>query len=119
MGLGDLNAYGEEDPIEALAGGALANLLLRVPPAERYTYVFDGEAGYLDQALAAGSLARQAIGVTIWHINADEPSVLDYNTEFKTQDLYASTPYRSSDHDPVAVELQLGGQMLFLPRVMR
>ncbi len=58
-------------------------------------------------------------GVTIWHINADEPSVLDYNTEFKPQDLYAPTPYRSSDHDPVVVGLRLGAKGLFLPLVVR
>ncbi|MGE5603330.1 MAG: hypothetical protein ACM30E_09780, partial [Nitrososphaerales archaeon] len=104
-----------EDPIVSLTGGGLQNLLGRVPAAERYTYVFDGEAGYLDQALATASLGRQVAGVTIWHINADEPSVLDYNTEFKTQDLYAPTPYRSSDHDPVVVGLRLGVKTLFLP----
>ena len=58
-------------------------------------------------------------GVTVWHINADEPSVLDYNTEFKTQDLYAPTPYRSSDHDPVVVGLPGGVQRLFLPLIER
>ena len=63
--------------------------MARAPAAERYSYVFNGEAGYLDQALATGNLARQVAGVTVWHINADEPAVLDYNTEFKTQDLYA------------------------------
>ena len=46
-------------------------------------------------------------GVTEWHINTDEPSVIDYNTEYKPQDLYAATAYRSSDHDPVIVGLQL------------
>jgi len=50
---------------------------------------------------------EQVTGVTEWHINADEPLVLDYNTEFKTQDLYEPTPYRSSDHDPVIVGLDL------------
>ena len=34
------------------------------------------------------SLVAQVTGVTEWHINADEPSVIDYNTEFKPQDLY-------------------------------
>jgi predicted extracellular nuclease len=37
--------------------------------------------------------------------------VLDYNTEFKSADqvadLYAPTPFRSSDHDPVLVGLDL------------
>ena len=47
-------------------------------------------------------------GVTEWHINADEPDILDYDTTYKsnTQDaLYAPDPYRSSDHDPVIVGL--------------
>ncbi len=90
-----------------------------MPAASRYSYVFDGEAGYLDHALATSSLSRQVTGVTIWHINADEPSVLDYNTEFKTQDLYAPTPYRSSDHDPVVVGLRPSGKTLWLPLIAR
>jgi Ca2+-binding RTX toxin-like protein len=47
------------------------------------------------------------MGTYVWHINADEPSVIDYNTEFKPQDLYAANAYRSSDHDPVIVGLNL------------
>jgi Ca2+-binding RTX toxin-like protein len=33
--------------------------------------------------------------------------VIDYNLEFKPQDLYAPHAYRSSDHDPVLVGLNL------------
>jgi hypothetical protein len=73
--------------------------------------VFDGQAGYLDHALASSSLAGKATGATDWHINADEPIVLDYNVEFKTPAqvdyFYAPGPYRSSDHDPVVVGLAL------------
>jgi hypothetical protein len=50
-------------------------------------------------------------GTTEWHINADEPIVLDYNTDFKSaghvESLYAPTAYRSSDHDPVLVGADL------------
>ncbi len=49
-----------------------------------YSYVFSGQSGYLDHALANASLARQVRGAVEWHINADEPRVLDYNVEFKT-----------------------------------
>jgi predicted extracellular nuclease len=49
--------------------------------------------------------------VTEWHINSDEPSVLDYNTNFKSpaqiEYLYSPDQYRSSDHDPVIVGLEL------------
>ena len=73
--------------------------------------MFEGQSGYLDHALASRSLAAKATGATDWHINADEPIVLDYNVEFKTPAqvdyLYAPFPYRSSDHDPVIVGLAL------------
>ncbi|MGL4612288.1 MAG: ExeM/NucH family extracellular endonuclease [Trueperaceae bacterium] len=105
--LGDLNSYANEDPISTLESGGLSNLLLRVPKTQRYSYVFDGESGTLDYALASPSLNAQVKGATIWHINADEPLSLDYNLEFKTDDRYAATPFRSSDHDPVIVGLDL------------
>jgi predicted extracellular nuclease len=106
--VGDLNSYGEEAPIQTLVSGGLMNeLASRVAPAERYTYIFDGQSGYLDQGLVTGKMDGQVVGVTIWHINADEPAVIDYNTEFKPQDLYTKTPYRSSDHDPVVLAFSL------------
>jgi len=79
-----------------------------------YSYVFDGESGYLDHALASSTLLGQTVGAMHWHINADEPSIIDYNLEFKQPacatcgpDYYTQTPYRSSDHDPVIVGLSL------------
>jgi uncharacterized protein len=105
--VGDFNAYLREDPIAAIEGSSYENLLMRLPRRERYSFVFNGEAGALDHAFASRSLRRQVTGVTLWHINADEPPVLDYNTEFKTDDRFAATPFRSSDHDPVLVGLQL------------
>ena len=56
--LGDLNAYGEEDPIDALRAGGLVDLLAQhVPERRRYSYVHDAQAGYLDHALATPALA--------------------------------------------------------------
>ncbi|HCY64220.1 MAG TPA: hypothetical protein DHV59_15645 [Oxalobacteraceae bacterium] len=107
--IGDLNAYGAEEPVNALTAAGLVNQIERFvrPSALPYSYVFDGEAGYLDHALTTASLSAQVVGLTEWHINTDEPSVIDYNTEFKPQDLYSATPYRSSDHDPVVISLDL------------
>jgi predicted extracellular nuclease len=106
--IGDLNAYGAEPPINTwTAGGIVDEVATRVPAVTRYTYVFDGQAGNLDQGLSTPYLDTQVTGVTLWHINSDEPSVIDYNTEFKTVDLYTPTPYYSSDHDPVIIGLNL------------
>jgi predicted extracellular nuclease len=91
----------------AIKDAGYTNLLSTFNGAEAYSYIFDGLSGYLDHALASPTLAAQASGATEWHINADEPSVIDYNTEYKPQDLYTSEPYRASDHDPVVIGLNL------------
>ena len=51
---------------------------------DAYSYVFQGQSGYLDHALADAAPPAQVTGTTEWHINADEPIVLDYNTDFKS-----------------------------------
>ncbi|WP_018412290.1 ExeM/NucH family extracellular endonuclease [Methyloversatilis thermotolerans] len=105
IALGDFNAYAKEDPINALVAGGMVDLSAGIPL--RYTYTFDGESGQLDHALATSAIAARVSAVGEWHINTDEPFVIDYNTEYKPQDLYAATPYRSSDHDPVLIGLSL------------
>jgi len=112
--VGDLNAYGKEDPILELANNGFVDQIARFDPASAYSYVFDGEAGYLDHALVSASLGARVTGATHWRINADEPSVIDYNTEFKLPDYYTATVYRSSDHDPVILGLSLAvpGQVI-------
>ena len=44
-----------------------------------YSYAFDGQWGSLDHALANASLRSQVTSARDWFINADEPTVLDYN----------------------------------------
>ena len=51
--------------------------------------------------------SKRVLGVAEWHVNADEPAVLDYNTGSGRQDLYSASPYRASDHDPVIISLDL------------
>jgi hypothetical protein len=57
-------------------------------------------------------------GAAIWHINADEPRVLDYNEEFNPPHLYSPDAYRSSDHDPVLVHIKQVSK-LYLPLIQR
>ena len=45
--------------------------------------MFDGQLGYLDYALAGTALADDVTGAGAWHINADEPSLIDYDMTFK------------------------------------
>ena len=109
--LGDLNSYAKEDPITTLEAAGYRNLIEKFNGAEAYSYAFDGQWGYLDHALGNAAITGQVTGVADWHVNADEPAVLDYNTEFKSagqvDSLYAPTQFRISDHDPVIVGLDL------------
>jgi hypothetical protein len=109
--LGDMNSYAEEDPITTLEEAGFTNLIEERDGDEAYSYAFDGQWGYLDHALGSASIRSQIAGVGDWHINADEPSVLDYNTEFKSAgqvtSLFSPDEFRISDHDPVVVGLDL------------
>ena len=108
--VGDLNAYAAETPIQTLEKAGYVDLGRAYGGPLASSYGFDGQWGYLDYSLASPSLRRQVTGAGDVHINADEPAVLDYNTEFKTAgqvaSLYAPDRYRTSDHDPVLTGLR-------------
>jgi len=118
--LGDLNSYAREDPIHVIKKGAddtlgtgddYTNLIARLEGDYAYSYTFDGQAGYLDHALVTPSLLAQVTGATHWHINSDEPDILDYDTSFKSaaQDaLYEPNAYRVvRTHDALVVGLNV------------
>ncbi|HEX2619997.1 MAG TPA: ExeM/NucH family extracellular endonuclease, partial [Phototrophicaceae bacterium] len=117
--IGDLNSYALEDPIDALKGGGYSSLIETFVGLGNvaYSFTFSGESGYLDHALANASLLSQVVNAGEWHINSDEPFARDYNddildsgenaTDLRQPYLYEANPYRSSDHDPVVVGLNL------------
>jgi len=127
--IGDLNSYAKEDPIKAIENGTddtantvddYTNLVKAFGGDAAYSYVFDGQTGYLDHALASNTLLPQVTGTADWHINADETPSMDYNDTIKDTGeaafeakpaalpLYAVNPFRTSDHDPVIIGLHLG-----------
>ena len=113
---GDLNAYASEDPIQAVINGGYDNLVDIYTGNDRaYSFTFDGFAGYLDHALTTQSLTNQVTTVTEWHINTDESPLLDYNFEFKPDSqedaLFRPDAFRSSDHDPIIIGLDLGSDL--------
>ncbi|MDJ0755358.1 MAG: ExeM/NucH family extracellular endonuclease [Ardenticatenaceae bacterium] len=107
--LGDLNSYAMEDPITTLEGVGYINLVKAF--GGTYGYSFDGQWGTLDYAMSSTALRPLVTGAEEWHINADEPISLDYNTNFKSAgqviSLYNNDEYRASDHDPVVIGLDL------------
>jgi uncharacterized protein len=117
--IGDLNSNAKEDPIVALQNGGYTDMVAALGGPNAYGYVFDGQLGYLDHALANSSLVPQVADVAEWHINADEIPLFDYNDDVRstgeaafeeesdTLPLYEPNEFRTSDHDPVIVGLDL------------
>lgn len=105
--VGDMNAYSQEDPVRTFEDAGLVNLL--AGQQDPYSFLFDAQSGALDHAFASPELAPRVVDAIEWHINADEPPVLDYNLEFgRDPSLFdPDSPYRASDHDPVVVGLDL------------
>ena len=111
--LGDFNSYAQEDPVATLTSSGFVDQIGRFN-SFGYSYVFDGASGRLDHGFATASLSGKVTDAVEWHINADEPSVIDYNLEYKQPacatcgpDYYTATAYRSSDHDPMVMALSL------------
>ncbi|WP_258868212.1 endonuclease/exonuclease/phosphatase family protein [Alkalilimnicola ehrlichii] len=105
--VGDLNSYAREDPIVTLREAGFVDLIAtHLPASQRYSYVFRGESGRLDHALATPALAADVAAVYVWHINADEPPFLGYDRPDNAAGLFAPDPFRASDHDPILVDLQ-------------
>ncbi len=119
--LGDFNAYSEEDPIDILRVGGYT----RLNTGSTYSFLFDGQVGNLDHALVSPSLLGQVTGAVKWSINAYEPPALDYNDDVvdpgentanpprNNPALFQPNPFRSSDHDPVLVGLDLMPNLVF------
>ncbi len=120
--VGDMNSYAKEDPILAFEKANYKVLLNDEKIGQgktAYSYVFgvasdatgNGGAGNLDHAIADADLYPMVKRTFAWHINADEPTALDYNDDYKTDEqktlFYSDDAFRSSDHDPVIVDLDL------------
>ena len=120
--VGDMNSYAKEDPILAFEKANYKVLLNDEKIGQgktAYSYVFgvasdatgNGGAGNLDHAIADADLYPMVKRTFAWHINADEPTALDYNDDYKTDEqktlFYSNDAFRSSDHDPVIVDLDL------------
>ncbi|WP_268957193.1 ExeM/NucH family extracellular endonuclease [Salipiger abyssi] len=107
--MGDFNAYAQEDPVQTLTDDPdMVDLIDAFIGTENaYSYVFDGQQGALDQAVASAGLAGDVTGLTEWHINADEPDLLGYNSAYNDPGFYEDSLFASSDHDPLILGLDL------------
>jgi predicted extracellular nuclease len=104
--VGDFNALNEEDPVVAIRRAGYTDLGTSTGKA---SYSFDGEAGSLDHIFASPSAAALVTATDIWNVNSVEAPAHQYSyvNANVTNFLNPKDPYRSSDHDPLLVGLNL------------
>ncbi|MFN5194304.1 MAG: ExeM/NucH family extracellular endonuclease, partial [Cyanobacteriota bacterium] len=116
MILGDLNSYAKEDPIRLLEAEGYVNAIPALTGEPPRSYAFFNPVdmgGALDHALLSPSLRPQVVAAEEWAINSSEGAFRDYNLDSNSngnpsrQDFFAPDPFRTSDHDPLVVDLQL------------
>ena len=95
--IGDLNSYYDSLPIDTLREAGLVHSFDRIPPEERYTYVYEGVSQTIDNILVTPELDALISEVVVLHFNSDYP--------IPTPD--DVTSMHKSDHDPVLVVFEI------------
>lgn len=103
---GDFNSYSEEDPVQVIEAAGYENLK---PTNGDTTYSFGGLAGSLDHLFANEEALAMVTGEDVWEINAGESVYYEYSRfNANATNLYAVNPFRSSDHNPEIVGIDVG-----------
>jgi MYXO-CTERM domain-containing protein len=102
---GDFNAYDQEDPIKVITDAGYLN---QEAKSGEYTYAFGGSVGSLDHVFASPEADAVVSDVDVWNINSVESVALEYSRyNNNVTDFYVADPFRSSDHDPAILGLNL------------
>ena len=72
-----------------------------------FSYSYDGELGALDHAIASKALAKHVTHVQEWHINSLENKLFEYSGKYSGDLPKDQGPFRSSDHDPLLIDIDL------------
>lgn len=104
--LGDMNAYRNEDPIEAIREAGFTELIEENPGKQQpgnkkkdhhHSFVYHGQHGTLDYAFSSTALFGKVQQAFIWNVNSNLPANMELPQPW----------LRFSDHDPVVVDLSL------------
>lgn len=90
VALGDFNDFEFSDAMQIFKGDLMTNMVEKVPAADRYSYVYQGNSQVLDHILVSNRLAAST-EIDMIHVNAD----------------FTEMSGRASDHDPVLVQIDL------------
>ncbi|MGH8826563.1 MAG: ExeM/NucH family extracellular endonuclease, partial [Jiangellaceae bacterium] len=110
--VGDFNAYGQENPMQVFYDAGYTSVDRDL--AHEFTFVFDGKVGSLDHVLVSPAVTadQRVTGADVWSINSVESVLVEYSrhNSFASELFEADTPFRSSDHDPIIVGVEVPGR---------
>jgi 5'-nucleotidase len=110
--IGDFNAYTMEDPLQVLYNAGYDDFET-LAGHEKYSYSFDGLSGSLDHVLGNAGAVDRFTGADIWNVNSVESIAMEYSRyNNHATDFHTDAAFRASDHDPVVVGLNGGGDEL-------
>ncbi|MFJ7977702.1 endonuclease [Peribacillus sp. NPDC096379] len=98
VSLGDFNDYQFSESLKIHEGNLMTNMINKVDPKDRYTYLYQGNSQVLDHILVTKNLESKT-KIDILHINAD----------------FTDMAGRASDHDPVLVQIDLSKEEVVAP----
>ncbi|WP_353950229.1 ExeM/NucH family extracellular endonuclease [Knoellia sp. S7-12] len=109
--VGDFNAYSKEDPVREIEAAGYTNLADKYE-VDHASYQFSGRLGSLDHGFANAKALKMVTGAGVWDINGDESVAMQYSRRnYNVTDFFtATTPFASSDHDPLVIGLQVSGR---------
>ncbi|USD41377.1 SpnA family nuclease [Vibrio sp. SCSIO 43135] len=103
--------FGDQGGVITESYGYINAVAMKHPTSWSYSY--NDEVGALDHLLISKSLKHKVVDATDWHINGGESTLFDYNDEYKGDLPKYQDHYRSSDHDPAVLELNMAGSFSF------
>ena len=104
--VGDFNSYTMEDPMMVFDDAGYTNIGQTL--TDKSTYSFGSMVGSLDHILGSPAATEAVTGADIWNINAYESIAFEYSRyNYNVTDFHDASPYRSSDHDPIIVGVDL------------
>lgn len=107
--VGDFNAYSMEDPVREIEAAGFTNLA-KTFETDSASYQFDGRLGSLDHGFANPKALSMVTGAGVWDINGDESVAMQYSRRnYNVTDFHSTSPFASSDHDPLLIGLEVTG----------
>ena len=113
--IGDLNAYAQEDPVTTIEAGGYTDLIEAFVGTGfgdgAYSFNFFSQSGYLDHGLSSATMTPQVTRRRLLARQRRRALRAWTTTTSTSRGCYNPDEFRSSDHDPVVIGLELDTAM--------